>query len=75
MSITNVRAAFEAALQGRASCPKATLDYLDGGRQQLLTFFVKGPNGDAEVKEAIECWADPTAEARRIAENYLKSIE
>ena len=67
MSITVVKAAFDKALARKATCASATMQYVDGGRRQLVTFVLT--NGEAVEFEA-SAHDDLQALAREAGENY-----
>lgn len=55
MSVTALRAIFNQAADGKASCSSLTLSYEDGGKRQIIRMAVRSPAGS----ETVVLTADP----------------
>jgi hypothetical protein len=60
MGIADVREAFQRGAGGTVNCAQVTLDYLDGGARQRLTFTLAGGE---EIIEEVSAEADLNAVA------------
>lgn len=72
MSSASMMAAAREALEGRAAVTSVTLDYLDGGKQQLITIKLARPDGKAEtLTDVVGPSVDLDAYARAMALAWL----
>lgn len=72
MSTASMLTAAREALEGRAAVISATLDYLDGGKQQLVTIKIARPDGTPEtLTDVVAPSVDLDAHARAMALAWL----
>lgn len=53
MSTAQIKSAFIAALGNAGTCTACTMQYVEGGKMQLLRFYVRFPGVDGE--SVLEC--------------------
>jgi len=75
MSMIDVRRAFTEGLQGKASLLSATMEYLEGGRQQRLVFSITRDGKPYSATEDIPAAANINTEAKRMAAEWLAKTE
>ena len=67
MSTAQIKCAFVSAIGAAGSCTLCTMQYVDGGQQQLLRFYVCRPGGTEQIVEAMVPRGDSLLAAARIA--------
>lgn len=78
MSMADVKRAFVAGLNGKASCQRATMGYetnpSSGLKEQRLEFRVSKGGSSQIVSELIPANADLVEKARRMGELYAETL-
>jgi len=74
MSIIFVRDAFTDAIGEKGTVLSATMQYSNGGRQQVLTFVVQNPDGsETTVSDTVSATTDLVTHAKDMGAAFASS--